>query len=183
MSFLRHIFGAPAPKSTSAARQPTGLGVTATRAQLVRMAHRDTLRRHGIPEQWLAIELSSSRDSRGSLGVHSRIVVRNGDASLVVHLPQILKLFRERLLKLDQSSSQWHHGASLRFELPEAHFFQPMPPVGFWRDPAEAAAPAAPKQESVDAKEWLDRMFAAAAPRHRHADFSPTQPMYGHDNS
>lgn len=183
MELLASLFGRARPKPARASRATgaPGLGVTATRAQLVRMAHRDTLRRHGIPEQWLAVEALAAKDARGNFGVHARFVVKNGQSGLLVHLPQVIELFRTRLAKLDQTSGQWLCGASTRFEFAAGHVYEPMPPAGFWqgveRPEREPAAETTPRES---ARDWLDRMFAASSSsRAAHNDFRPTQPMYG----
>lgn len=186
MHLLARIFGRtkPRPAPVLQRTRPAGLGVTATRAQLVRMAHRDTLRRHGIPENWVAIEAIAARDSRGSLGVHARLVVKNVDSSLLTHLPQVLQLIRVRLGKLDHSSEAWLCGSSVRFELPVSHAFEPLPPAGFWEEARRRTAGAPPEAEADSGaregtRDWLDRMFSGNSTRHTHTDFRPTQPMYG----
>lgn len=182
MSVLARLFGR-APRgvpSRGERARPAGLGVTATRGQLVRMAHRDMLRRYGIPEEWVDVEVLTSRSSRGELGVHARIIVKSDDGDLIARLPQLLELHRSRLAKLDPSSPQWLCGSSVRFDLPGGGVFEPMPPIGFWNEPQKPPADGAGRGEDESARDWLDRMFAAS-PRAKdaQADFRPTQPMYG----
>lgn len=188
MSILGSMFGRARHKPPQETRAPrrAGLGVTATRGQLVRMAHRDTLRRCGIQEQWLTIEALAAKDTRGELGVHARFVVKNGDPELIVHLPQLLDLVRSRLGKLDPSSRHWLCGTSVRFDLPSDHVHEPMPPAGFrggTERPAEPSAATEPAAPADSPRDWLDRMFAASPRIQPHADFRPTQPMYGHPES
>lgn len=163
----------------------SGLGVTATRSQLVRMAYQDTMRRHGIPEHWLGVECMTSRNARG-LGVHARLVVRAAEDGLLAHLPQVMELIRGRLLKLDRTSQDWLSGTSVRFDLPESYLLRPMPPVGFWAaTPArQAPAPKVEQKEDSNPREWLERLLSSSPVRQDlHQDFRPTQPMYGHPDS
>lgn len=182
MGLLSKMFGTPrATRSAQAAA--SGIGVTATRGQLVRMAHRDTLRRHAIPEDWLELELLTAKDARGAKGVHARLVVTVFDAELMIRLPSLIKAILERLTKLDQSSAHWLHGMSIRFQLPADHAFAPLPaaaPVRHASEGMSSAQPAkAPPAEGT--KEWLERMFATAQPATgaRRNEFQPTRPMYG----
>ncbi|TFZ00276.1 hypothetical protein [Ramlibacter humi] len=185
MGLVARLFGRSPSKGAGAAKppRPQGLGVTETRGQLVRMAHRDTIRRHGIPEQWLGIEALSSKDARGSLGVHARLVVRNAEARLMPHLPHLLDLIRLTLARLDHSSPQWLLATSVRFDLPAGHRHQPMPPVSSWgavQKPRQKPEPRREDKSPDSSRDWLERMFDAAPKRHDPGhDFRPTQPMYG----
>jgi hypothetical protein len=186
MSLLDRVFAsrqktkAPLP----ATRPSAGIGVTPVRRELVQMAHRDTLRRHGVPEDWLGMEVLSSSGVGRAPSVHARLLVKRWHPELMVYLPQLTKVIQNRLLKYDRTSASWLSGLSLRYDFPADQHLDDLPSSPTWvpeprQDSPDEDMGAHLVATAASARDWLNRLLSSsdASMRERHQDFSPTQPM------
>jgi hypothetical protein len=176
--FKKKASSAPAPRP----RRPQV--ETAVRREVMQMAFRETLKRHGIPEQWLSMELlTASHGTR--LGLHARVIVKGANRELLPFVAAFLAHFEARLKKLDPLSRDWALGSSARFD-GRVQDYPDLPPPAFWRNQSTPKTvdaqndhqhPEDPIKEGSRA--WLERLLSAGGGAHQgHADFGPTQPMF-----
>ncbi|MEP6825282.1 MAG: hypothetical protein ABI919_10735 [Ramlibacter sp.] len=131
------------------AQSPIGL-----RRELLRVALRDTLVRHGIPTQWITAEAVPEAGPGPEQRVHLRLQIRHYDPRLLAHGMALQSSFYKRVELFDPMAAQWLHGISWQFAVAD-------PPAGIeMPDPAQWAPPR-PKglRAAVPARE--DDSFAA----------------------
>jgi hypothetical protein len=156
---------------------------------------RDTMRRHGIPSDWIEARILSVRSATRGEGMHVLLVVRQGDDRLATYVHAFQRAFMEDLLKLEPKAREWVFSVSWQFEGNDEPAHSTMPDPASWsartqssviRKPAEAAPAAAPASGSEDSQleEDLQALFRirdqamgqAGAPVRDGPDFEPTRP-------
>jgi hypothetical protein len=151
----------------------------ATRRELIRVLLRDSLRRHGIPANWIHGDILMVAGSNQQTRVHVRLVIRHWDARLLNYAHAFESSFVAEIERFEPQSADWLRSISWQIA-PEAGCpFTIMPEPTVWT--------AAPAQEDPNAelKEDLERLFAIRDlenARHAQAtgapgsDFEPTEP-------
>jgi hypothetical protein len=184
MNFIARLLGRRPQAQAPAPSAPALTSRDATRRELAAMALRDTLRKHGIPQGWIAGEASPVLTARKERGVHLRLVLRHWHPALPACLVALQKSIASRLNRLDPLSCDWLVGISWKFELADETACPALPQPAFWDGaPAQPALAAVkPQHAAREPAHALKRMLAqrddAFADRARQAaDFSPTQPM------
>ncbi|RYF41452.1 MAG: hypothetical protein EOO25_09845 [Comamonadaceae bacterium] len=126
------------------------------RRELLRVALRDTLVRHGIPVQWMTAEAVAEPGPGPEQRLHLRLQIRHYDPRLLAHGMALQSSFYKRVELFDPHAAQWLHGISWQFAVAE-------PPAGIeMPDPAQWAPPKA-------------RPGKAAVPVREDDSFAPTQ--------
>jgi hypothetical protein len=179
MSVFGWLFGAKRPISSprgpqSAPASTLGGSAGGSRREMLRVALRDTLNRHGIPATWITAEALSSTARNGEQrGIHWRLVVRHWDPRLLNHGIALQHSLIKRVTAFDPMASGWLTGISWQFALPDEAVCPPMPHPGTWTSEpraerllahTETIAQATPEPES--AKAHLEQLFSI-----RDADF------------
>lgn len=157
----------PAPRMSSVAES----SVTDSRRELLLIAVRDVLRRHGIPQHWIAPEPQGVMTRQRERGMHLRLVLREWQPRLLACSVALQRAVRTRVLRLDPLSPAWFTGVSWRFDLVDESGCPDLPPPEEWQLAAESGA--ALLQER-------DRAFRG---RGDAPDFCPTQPMLHPDGA
>ncbi|MEJ8839998.1 hypothetical protein [Ramlibacter sp. AN1133] len=148
-----------------------------TRRELIALALRDTLKRHGLAAGCITAEALPSVVGRRR-GLHIQLVFRDWQPSLLSYVVALEAAVKARLAHLDPLSTSWLMGMSWRFEpterslwpqLPAPELRSRSPPV--LRD-AIGAAHRFPKDNLLPAGDDRFQDSIAARP-----DFSPTLPM------
>lgn len=171
------------PASKPSRRQPSTRA--ALHRELVSVALRDTLIRHGIPTGWVSVDTQSAIGARGEPHCHVRLLLRHWDPRLMEHAVAFQKSFASRISLLDANQHAWLRGISWQFAMPDEETRQQMPPPATWKPAPKAAAPvvAAPVQVQHSQLEQLRRMMADGDAFHAGegddgpADFQNTQPF------
>ncbi|HVZ43134.1 MAG TPA: hypothetical protein VHA82_04930 [Ramlibacter sp.] len=89
----------------------------APRRDLVQVVLRDTMRRHGIPSDWIESRILSVMSTRrGGEGMHVLLVVRQGDDRLAPYVHAFQQTFMEELLKFEPKARDWVFSVSWQFE-------------------------------------------------------------------
>lgn len=155
-----------------------------TRRELVTMAVRDTLKKHGLGATCLAADALPSTTASKQRGLHVQLVIRDWQPSLLSYVVAIEAAVKSRLERLDPLSATWVTGVSWRFE-PQVRSEWPSLPVP--GDPVAALQPpSVDRARPAAAPPVLHGLDDAPTParRARHAPanaFSPTLPMaHGH---
>lgn len=164
----------------------------ATRREMVQVVLRDTMRRHGIPSDWMECRVLSVVGQGSRSGLHVTLVVRQGHARLLTYVPAFQSSYLQAVEKFDPKSAGWLLGLSWQFEGMSGH--TPMPEPGAWSGAAPVAAAAsaataeaAAKETSLDneLEEDLRALYAIrdaaitqdpGRPPAGHTDFEHTQP-------
>ena len=152
-----------------------------TRRELISMAVRDTLKKHGLPAGCITADALTSATSTRQRGMHIQFVFRDWQPSLLSYVVALELAVRERLQRLDPLSGAWITGASWRFDPHDRKAWPQLPnpgPSGVAPAPRRANDPA----RSAGALDKLlqagDEAFLGARARQAvGADFSPTLPM------
>ena len=149
-----------------------------TRRELVAMALRDVLKRHGLAAGCITAEgLADPADSRQD-GVHIQLVYRDGQSNLLAYVLALEAAVKSRLERLDPLSPAWITGLSWRFEPKDRARWPQLPHMA-----RSAFVPAAAMgRGGRSAAGALDALLRTgdAAFQHKVAaqlEFSPTLPM------
>ena len=174
MNFIRNLFGrkpraAPAPASHPPCND-------ARRATLA-LAVRDTLRRNGIPGEWIHAEVNPVLTRRNLRGLQLRLVARHWNPALASCVVALQKSIVTRLERLDPRCCEWLAGIAWKFEPEDDSLCPALPSPDYWQDlPVRREAQASRPALGESWRRLLadgDRAFAGRA-----VDaFSPTQPM------
>lgn len=183
MNLIQRMLGRRAPSPAPASLPPLGHSPRdATRHELLAMAVRDTLRRHGIPQTWIAAQVTPALTSRKERGVHLRLVARHWHPALASCVVALQKSVVARLHRLDPLASDWLVGVTWKFDPADDSLCPALPAPEYWQewqDTQRAASTKVPQRASV-ARQALQRLMAESddAFTARGGDgFSPTQPM------
>jgi hypothetical protein len=150
-----------------------------SRREMLRIAVSDTLRKHGIPLRWVAVDTLPAVTRLRQRGLHLRLVLREWQPTLLPYGPALQKAVQSRLLRIDPLSSGWLVGMSWAFDMVDHQLCPALPASASWARPHEGPRPQEPAASRPEPREDLlagDR-DPAFARRHEHTDFRPTQPM------
>lgn len=162
------------------------------RREAVQAVLRDTMRRHGIPSDWMECRILSVPGRSAVPGMHVLLVVRQGHDRLLTYVPAFQASYLMGIEKFDAKPSEWLLSLSWQFE--GLSGLAQMPDPGAWKAGAAvaAAATAAAVPASVnlldqddELEEDLKALYAirdaamSQEPRRPppgHTDFEHTQP-------
>jgi hypothetical protein len=164
---LFSIFGGgaarkPAKRSSDfqASAQPSSAGPNSSqmnvssqgnRRELLRVVLRDTLRRNGIPTEWITAETITAMSRTREPGVLWRLTIKHWDERLPNHLVAIQNALITRLYAFDPMAQDWLTGIAWQFALADESVCPPMPHPGSWTAaPRAAEAVPAAAQNSGD---------------------------------
>lgn len=179
MGLLASLFGKK-QKEPAEDRGMTRLQIATreqTRRELITMALRDALKRHGLAHDCVAARGLTATTADGQRGMHIQLVWKEGQPALAAYVVAIELAVKAGLRRLDPLSSSWLSGFSWRFEPSDRtkwpQFPQPRPRT------AAALASSVTVRKSTDG---LEKLLPAGDDAHRHkqatqGEFSPTLPM------
>lgn len=192
MGLLRRLFGdgererAGGPLSTQFHESETTSNEEETsrnapRRELIQVIMRDTMRKHGIPSDWIECRVLSAVSRSGRAGLHVNFVVRQAHEQLLGYVFAFQASFESELARFESRARDWLLGIGWEFE--GHNLSAAMPDPATWK----AAAPAHELSKSDEGIERdLEALFAirdaAIADTARKtaqdaaADFAPTQP-------
>lgn len=127
-----------------------------TRRELLRVVLRDTLKRHGIPQEWITADMLTATSRTRDSGIHWRLCIRHWDARLPAHCVALQNSLIGRVQMFDPMAEQWLMGLTWQFSLPDESACPRMPPAESWtRQPPQeqqtASAAALPVVNLIDA--------------------------------
>lgn len=185
MGFLSKLLGdTPAPDQSAARRD------------LLRVALRDTLNRHGIPAGWIGAEtLVTTARGVTQKGIHWRLLIKHWHPELLSYAVPFQQSLISRLATLDATAPTWLMGISWQFALPDESVCPAMPQRAWAAEaktaPAETGVPASPAAAipatgvagaTTTTKANLEQAFAARdaalkrGPGDEQAKFQTTEP-------
>lgn len=175
-SHFREAEAAPEPSSKNMPRR-----------ELVHVVLRDTMRKHGIPSDWIECHMLSVVSGRRGSGLHVQLVVRQGDDRLLTYVHAFQESFVQELERFDPKTTDWLFSLSWQFE--GRSTVKAMPDPSTWGAAAKPAAGAAPEPQDAGLQEDLKALFAIrdAVLKQRssesgaYPEFEPTRPGFGED--
>jgi hypothetical protein len=119
----------------------------ARRRELVLRVLSETLRKHGIPSDWITCRIVPVVTSTNRSGMHVQLVVRGGGDDLLNYVRAFQKSLRSELEKHDVRYAEWLLSLAWQFDDEPAHGHAVMPDRAAWTrsaatDPSAASAPA-----------------------------------------
>ena len=171
----------------------------ATRRELVQVVLRDTMRKHGVPSDWVECRILSAVTRTGRAGLHVNFVVRQAHDRLITYVFAFQDSFERELARFDPRARDWLLSLGWEFqdfnaaEMPDPRSWVQSAPAPLAAVPAPApSAPAPLEMEAPKTDEDVERdlkaLFAIrdaamaetarqALARDGHADFQATQPF------
>jgi hypothetical protein len=153
MTFLARLFGthrpaaAPSPSPSQLAGSPPSQAhdssTSGRRRELLRVALRDTLQRHGIPASWVSADVLVSSSRNGQRGIHWRLVLKHWEPRLLTHAVAFQQSLLKRVTTSDPLACAWLTGISWQIAVPDESVCPAMPAPRFWAARPQAAAVAA----------------------------------------
>jgi hypothetical protein len=151
MTFLSRLFGKksrrapPAPSLSELLRQNAAQesgSKSGRRRELLRVALRDTLQRHGIPAGWVSADVLVSSSRSGERGIHWRLVLKHWEPRLLTHAVALQHSLVKRVTTSDPMASSWLTGISWQLAVADESLCPAMPSPRFWatRPDADGAA-------------------------------------------
>jgi hypothetical protein len=175
------------PASRSNPSKAHASGASATRKEMLRVVMRDTLKRHGIPADWIAGETLAAMSRNREPGLYWRITVKHWDERLPPHLVALQNALVGRVQMFDPMAEQWLLGIMWQLAPADESLCPALPHPGSWTAaPREAAAalvakPAAAEGDVIagpvsidptpaDVKADLERLMSALDAQYQAAD-------------
>jgi hypothetical protein len=148
------------------------------RRELLRLVLHDTLKKTGVPPQWIGGEATPLQDAQGRLSMEVRLVVEVDEPRFLYYLAAFQADFEERLLEIDARAWDWvaRIGWSLRAQREDMDDEYIMPDGEYWQHvQADREVVAAQQGRKHWEKEALARHFEHTEPDHE-PEFAPTIP-------
>lgn len=213
MGLIGRIFGngreregaAGAPSTQFHESEPESTGQegsrNAPRRELVQVILRDTMRKHGIPSDWIECRMLSTVNRVGRHGLHVNFVVKQAHDRLLAYVFAFQESFEHELARFEPRAGDWLLSLGWEFqgfnaaEMPDPKTWvqsapaplQELPPFepDFPKTLDPRAMDAEPPKTDDDIQRDLEALFAirdaamaqAASRPEPQNDFQPTQPF------
>jgi hypothetical protein len=152
-----------------------------TRRNLVNIAVRDALKKHGVPAKWISTSILNWNLGKGRAGLHVQFSMDEWHPRFLPYMVAFQRAVRERLIRLDPLSRDWLVGTSWKMEPANGGYCPGMPDPAYWASSAQPKdlikLPIELIDEPDSKRTLLDRLIPSHSASRYHADFSPTQPM------
>ena len=122
--------------------------------ELIRVVLKDTLRRHGIPFEWLTCEVVSIMQGTASEGLHIQLMMMQWHELLLRYAPALEQQLLRGLDRFEPAVDHSKHTISWRFSPECGCPFDVLPPPLIW------SHDAAPEPMDEDPASVLDRRHA-----------------------
>lgn len=175
----------------------------APRRELVQVVLRDTMRKHGIPSDWIECRILSAVSRSGRTGLHVNFVVRRAHDQLLGYVFAFQDSFDREIARYEPRARDWLLSLAWEFqgfkvdEMPDPKTFAASGPAPLaalkeertalafqpTHDPLDTEPPKSAEEIEADLKALFairDQALAEAAVQARqaeHRDFEPTQPF------
>jgi hypothetical protein len=176
----------------------------APRRELVQVVLRDTMRKHGIPSDWIECRILSAQTRSGRRGLHVNFVVRKAHERLLTYVFAFQDSFEREIARYEPRAKDWLMSLGWEFqgfnaaEMPDPNTWVHSGPAPLSAQPPLVATrkrsrddddDAEPPKSDDDIERDLKALFAIrdaamadtgkppAAPRRDQVEFQPTQPF------
>ena len=166
----------------------------APRRELVQVVLRDTMRKHGIPSDWIECRILSSVSRTGRHGLHVNFVVKKAHDRILAYVFAFQESFERELARYEPRARDWLMSLGWEFqgfnaaEMPDPRTWAQRGPAprasGF--GPSGPAADSEPPKSDEDVQRDLEALFAirdaalaetVRKPPPPENDFESTQPQ------
>lgn len=159
MSLLKRLFAgnskAPAARSSSFADSEPVTGVASSRSvprrEVVHVVLRDSMRRHGIPSEWIECRTLGLVQANRNTGTYVTLIVKSGQDRLLPYVPAFQSSFLNALKHFDPKAEEWLRGLAWQFDFSAAPEPRAMPDPRTWHSSGASTAPAAGLASGKDA--------------------------------
>lgn len=128
----------------------------AVRQQLIQTLHRELMRKHGIPVEWMACHTQVMVSRTKGTGMSAVLVVRHWDERLQNHAFAFQRALAMSVIEFEPAAERWLHGITWRLDVASSCPHIDLPEKSYWNDlysPAPTAvAAAAQKAELANIK-------------------------------
>jgi hypothetical protein len=90
----------------------------APRRELVQVVLRDTMRKHGVPSDWMDCRILSVTTQKQQTGMHVQFIVRQGDDRLLPFVHAFQNTFWQELEKFEANPRTWLLSVAWQFDGP-----------------------------------------------------------------
>lgn len=159
MGLIKKIFGKDdaRPSGTSShfaeSQSHTSLEQTksrnAPRRDLVKLVLRDTMRRHGIPSDWIDCRTLSVLTQQHKSGMHVQFLVRKADHQLLPYIHAFQESFWDGVLRMDPTARDWLFSVGWEFYEKSVQGFS-MPDPTTWDKGGDTQGPDTGPPEAGD---------------------------------
>jgi hypothetical protein len=147
MGLMNRIFGGAAKDhgpSSQFSESQTAVGQTksrnAPRRDLVHVTLRETMRKHGIPSDWIECRTLSVLTRQHKQGMHVQFLVRKADHQLLAYVHAFQESFWHAIQRSDPRAKDWLFSVGWEFYGKSVQEFGAMPDPGSWKDPGAEAS-------------------------------------------
>jgi hypothetical protein len=156
MGLLKKLFGGnggageaqPQPQSSQFHESETTAqhhgSRNAPRRELVQIVLRDTMRKHGIPSDWIDCRILSVVTRRKTSGMHVQFIVSKGQSRLLAFVQPFQDSFWEEIEKFEPRARDWLFSLAWQFDGTGSAVSRSMPGPNDWHE--DAAQPAGDTQ-------------------------------------
>jgi hypothetical protein len=138
MGLIKKIFGADkGPSDSTQFREsksaPLGQSVgrtvseNAPRRDLVQVVLRETMRKHGIPSEWIDCRTLSVLTRQHQQGMHVQFIVRKGDEQLLEYVHAFQASFWREIERFEPRAGDWLFSLAWQFDGKAGRSFDGMP--------------------------------------------------------
>ena len=110
----------------------------APRRELVKVVLRETMRRHGIPSDWIECRALSVLTRQHKSGMHVQFLVLKADHQLLQWVHAFQESFWEQVLKTDPGARDWLFSVGWEFYGKSVQDFSVMPGPGAWKQEGQS---------------------------------------------
>jgi hypothetical protein len=141
MGLLKNLFGGgkgPVPPQSSQFHESETTAQSgspnAPRRELVQVVLRDTMRKHGIPSDWMDCRILSVVTRKQVAGMHVQFVVRKGQTRLLGYVQAFQDGFWREIEKFEPRAREWLFSLSWEFDEIASQVNRSMPGPGGWSE-------------------------------------------------
>lgn len=122
MSLLKRLFGEKPPAAAATSFQDSDTSAyapssrSAPRREAVHVVLRETMRRHGIPSDWIECRTLNLVQPDAPAGTYVMLIVKRGQDRLLAYVPAFQASLREALTRFDPRAAEWLLGLAWQFE-------------------------------------------------------------------
>lgn len=146
------------------------------KTEILRVVLGKTLKRNGVPAQWIGGEINEMSLPTGEARIEVRLSVRVDEPRLLTYLASLQADFERRLLAIAPDAKIWVSGIVWTLN-PDPTFEVPMPSAEYWQDViADRELTARRNGARPWDREALERHFVDTDPGETALNFGDTQP-------
>jgi hypothetical protein len=126
-----------------------GTSTSGTRRELLRVVLRDTLKRHGIPQEWITADMLTATSRTRESGIQWRLCIRHWDARLPALCVALQNALITRVQMFDPMAEQWLMGVTWQFSVADESACPELPAPSSWAMPAPVVPAAVPVAQAA----------------------------------